>query len=103
MPEQGVMLTGSADKTIKVWKAGKCERTIKGKRLFGLRFSASVGCMCWVTGTNPARFGNILLWRIRLIMKYFFQSSSAFICFKKGSCQFLAKECAQVLVNHLED
>ena len=30
MPEQGVMLTGSADKTIKVWKAGKCERTIKG-------------------------------------------------------------------------
>ena len=33
MPEQGVMLTGSADKTIKVWKAGKCERTIKGSSI----------------------------------------------------------------------
>ena len=33
MPEQGVMLTGSADQTIKVWKAGKCERTITGKKL----------------------------------------------------------------------
>ncbi len=31
MPEQGVMLTGSADKTIKVWKAGKCQNTIRGK------------------------------------------------------------------------
>ena len=30
MPEQGIMLTGSADKTIKVWKAGKCQNTIKG-------------------------------------------------------------------------
>ena len=30
MPEQGLMLTGSADKTIKVWKAGKCEATLKG-------------------------------------------------------------------------
>ena len=31
MPEHGVMLTGSADQSIKVWKAGRCERTIKGK------------------------------------------------------------------------
>ena len=23
--------------------------------------------------------------------------------FKKGICQFLAKDCAQVVVNHLED
>ena len=23
--------------------------------------------------------------------------------FKKGSCQFLVKECAQILVNHIED
>ena len=29
-----------------------------------------------------------------------FASSEAF---KKDSCQFLAKECAQVLVNHSED
>ena len=30
-----------------------------------------------------------------LIMKYFLRSFSPFRCFKKGSCQFLAKECAQ--------
>ena len=28
-------------------------------------------------------------------MKYFLRSFSPFRCFKKGSCQFLAKECAQ--------
>ena len=31
----------------------------------------------------------------RLIMKYFLWSFSPFRWFKKGSCQFLAKECAQ--------
>ena len=31
MPEGGFMLTGSADKLIKLWKAGKCERTFGGK------------------------------------------------------------------------
>jgi len=30
MPEGGYMLTASADKTIKLWKAGKCERTYTG-------------------------------------------------------------------------
>jgi len=30
MPELGYMLTASADKTIKLWKAGKCERTYTG-------------------------------------------------------------------------
>ena len=33
MPEAGRMLTGSADRTIKMWKAGKCERTFKGELL----------------------------------------------------------------------
>ena len=46
-----------------------------------------------VTGSTPAEVGNILLWR--LIMKYFLRSFSPFRWFKKGSCQFLAKECAQ--------
>ena len=46
-----------------------------------------------VTGSTPAEVGNILLWR--LIMKYFLWSFSPFHWFKKGSCQFLAKECAQ--------
>ena len=46
-----------------------------------------------VAGSTPAEVGNILSWR--LIMKYFLWSFSPFRCFKKGSCQFLAKECAQ--------
>ena len=50
---------------------------------------------------SPAGSVNILSWR--LIMKYFLQSFSPFFWFKKGSCQFLTKECAQVLLNHLED
>ena len=44
-----------------------------------------------VTGSTPAELGNILSWR--LIMKYFLRSFSPFRWFKKGSCQFLAKEC----------
>ena len=44
-------------------------------------------------GFDPRRVGNILLWR--LIMKYFLWSFSHFRWFKKGSCQFLVKECAQ--------
>lgn len=30
LPEQGLMLSGSADKTIKLWKAGRCDRTFTG-------------------------------------------------------------------------
>ena len=45
-----------------------------------------------VAGSTPAEVGNILSWR--LIMKYFLRSFSSFRWFKKGSCQFLAKECA---------
>ena len=46
-----------------------------------------------VAGSTPAEVGNILSWR--LIMKYFLRSFSPFRWFKKGSCQFLAKECAK--------
>ena len=46
-----------------------------------------------VAGSTPAEVGNILSWR--LIMKYFLRSFSPFHWFKKGSCQFLAKESAQ--------
>ena len=46
-----------------------------------------------VAGSTPAEVGNILSWR--LMMKYFLRSFSPFRWFKKGSCQFLAKECAQ--------
>ena len=56
---------------------------------------------CEVAESNPSRSGNILTWRFNV--KYFVWSFSAFRWFKKGSCQFLAKECAQVQVNRLED
>ena len=46
-----------------------------------------------VAGSTPAEVGNILSWR--LIMKYFLRSFSPFRWFKKGRCQFLAKEWAQ--------
>ena len=46
-----------------------------------------------VAGSAPAEVGNILAWR--LSMKYFLRSFSPFRLFKKGICQFLAKECAQ--------
>ena len=39
----------------------------------------------------------------RLIMKYFLRSFSPVCWFKKGNCQCLAKECAQVLANRLEN
>ena len=37
LPEQGLMLSGSADKTIKLWKAGRCEKTFTGE-CFHLHF-----------------------------------------------------------------
>ena len=46
-----------------------------------------------VAGSTPAEVDNILSWR--LILKYFLRSFSPFRWFKKDSCQFLAKECAQ--------
>ena len=42
---------------------------------------------------TPTEVGNILSWK--LIVKYFLRSFSPFRWFKKGSCQFLAKECVQ--------
>ena len=66
--------------------------------LLGFCLGGSVGCSVrletrrsWVQ--THAEVGNILSWR--LIMKYFLLSFSPFRWFKKGSCQFLAKECAQ--------
>ena len=53
-----------------------------------------------VMGSTPAEVGNILSWR--LIIKYFLRSFSPFRWFKKGSCQFLAKECAQYGLIYLQ-
>ena len=41
MPESGFMLTGSADKSIKMWRAGKCEKTFTGK-LFDMLYAVSL-------------------------------------------------------------
>ena len=46
-----------------------------------------------VEGFDPCRVGNILSWRLRNI--FYGHSLSLFGWFKKGSCQFLVKECAQ--------
>ena len=54
-----------------------------------------------VVGLILAESSSILSWRF--IMKYFLWSFHPFCWFKKGSCQFLAKECVQVEVNRLED
>ena len=65
------------------------------KKFDGL--GSSVGCASnlWSGGCgfDPHWVGNILSWR--LIVKYFLRSFSPFRWFKKGSCQFLVKECAQ--------
>ena len=53
------------------------------------------------TGSIPTRSGNILSWR--LIMKYFFMVILSHLLVQEGSCQFLANDCAQILVNNLED
>ena len=57
----------------------------------------SVGCGVRLetrrSRVQPPPVGNIL--SRRLIAKYFLRSFSLFRWFKKGSCQFLAKECAQ--------
>ena len=46
-----------------------------------------------VAGSTPA--GSATFIREDLIMKYFLRLFSPFRWFKKGSCQFLAKEYAQ--------
>ena len=46
-----------------------------------------------VVGLTRAR--SVTSFRGDFIMKCFLRSISLFRCFKKGSCQFLAKECAQ--------
>jgi len=43
--EKGLMLTGSADKTIKMWKAGKLEHTFQGKSPFFVYMCLSVSLL----------------------------------------------------------
>ena len=86
----------------------KCLEKNLYTQVWRLNMLASVGqsaprltCDQVVAGSIPARSVNILL--LTLIMKYFLQAFSPFCLFKRDSCQFLTKECAQVLVNCIED
>ena len=72
---------------------GKCEITLYISRPRWLSWMRRPTGDQEVAGSTPAEVGNILSWR--LIVKYFLRSFSPFRWFKKGSCQFLAKECAQ--------
>ena len=51
-----------------------------------------------VTGSILTGSSNVISWRFK---KYFLRSFSLFRRCKKGSDQFLAKECAQEMVNRL--
>ena len=59
--------------------------------------NGSAGCASdwWSEGCrfDPLWVDNILSWRLNI--KYFLWSFPPFCWFKMGSCQFLAKECAQ--------
>lgn len=48
LPEQGLMLSGSADKTIKLWKAGRCEKTFTGESLQVVDISKQIVFVCFL-------------------------------------------------------
>lgn len=56
LPEQGLMLSGSADKTIKLWKAGRCENTFTGEfaevHLFGYLY---------IVGRSPSLWRRVIV------------------------------------------
>ena len=60
LPQIGIMITGSADKTIKIWKAGQCQRTLK-VHTQAVRDLAVVGPNQVVSCSND---GQILMWLI---------------------------------------
>ena len=85
------------------WTVGTQEIEIEVHILASQRQWLSQLCIRLVirrSGSIRAGSGKILPWR--LMMKYFLQPFSLFCWFKKGICQFLVKEYAQVLVNCLE-
>ena len=53
-----------------------------------------------VAGLIPAGSGNILSWQLN--MKYFSVVILSLLLIR-GNCQFLVKECAQILVKSLEN
>ena len=88
------LATSAEDSVVKLWDL----RKLKNFKTLQLddKYEASVKYFKYgrlLLAIIIAKAGNILSWR--LIMKYFLRSFSPFRWFKKGSCQFLAKECAQ--------
>ena len=60
MPTMGIMVTGSADTTIKFWKAGVCKRTVK-KHTQAVRDLGILGSNQLVSCSND---GQIVVWSI---------------------------------------
>ena len=90
-----ITYTVDPDQTALCAGLGGSDAFTTGDQDAGLGGSVGWALDWWSGGCrfNPCRVGNVLLWR--LIMKYFRRYLSPFCWFKKGSCQFLAKECAQ--------
>ena len=88
-----------------VYRAGISRDFVHDALLPRSRPCGSVGCASnWWSGGNGFDTPWVLqhsFWR--LIMKYLLGSFFPFFWLKKGSCQFLVKECEEILVNCLED
>ena len=86
------MLTGSADKTIKLWKAGRCERTFSGKITVD-SFVISLLHIC----TGDFFFFNIevLKWYLKKSV-YFSHLIWVSINFLTVNMSYLFKSCAEI-------
>lgn len=97
LPEQGLMLSGSADKTIKLWKAGRCEKTFTGER------SLCVSVRRWLFKLDsfanpPLRSGHEDCVRGLAVIS----SSEFFSCSNDASIRRwqVTGECVQVYYSH---
>ena len=88
-----ILITKQLVKLTMLWTTGPSKFWLKKHLIWWLSWMRRPTGDQEVAGSTPAEVGIILSWR--LIMKYFLRSFSPFRWFKKGSCQFLAKECAQ--------
>ena len=61
MTSLNLMLTGSGDSTIKVWKGMKCQTTLKGQHTQPVRDLALVGDDRFISCSND---GQVILWQV---------------------------------------
>lgn len=86
------MLTGSADKTIKLWKAGRCERTFSGK--------ITVDSFCNLIASYLHRWFffkfrrfKVILWKTSVYFSHLIWVS---INFLTVNMSYLFKSCAEI-------